>query len=213
MHPQELLALTRAFVHAKFFDAAFFDAVAAAVASTAHSFTTRELAEMSWALGRAFQTLSVRAANAATMVERLVVPRSHRDALGGHLRAKPVRQEVSSGVPRRAVCHAPIPVHTPATVGSWARAVALRQAFAAIARRSLMLAGEMTCMDVSNILYGCACAGMYDTELLSGLTARLRRIAARLSDNIQARDPSACIPMPPSAAVQTRWRAMLRILC
>lgn len=91
---QETVVLARAFVRGKFFDAAFFDAVASAVASTAHGFTTRELAEMSWALGRAFQTLSVRAANAAFVKEQDAAPRSHRDALGAHVRRKPVRQEV-----------------------------------------------------------------------------------------------------------------------
>ena len=90
--------LARAFVRGKFFDTAFFDAVASAVASTAHGFTTRELAEMSWALGRAFQTFSVRAANAATVKDQDAVPRSHRDALGAHVRRKPVRQEVRGSV-------------------------------------------------------------------------------------------------------------------
>ena len=51
-----------------------------------------------------------------------------------------------------------------------------------------MLTGQMTCMDASNVLYGFACAGVHDCELLSGLTARFRRLAADLSDNIQARD-------------------------
>lgn len=50
-----------------------------------------------------------------------------------------------------------------------------------------MLTGQLTCMDASNVLYGFACAGVHDCELLSGLTARLRRLVADLSDNIQAR--------------------------
>lgn len=59
-----------------------------------------------------------------------------------------------------------------------------------------MLTGQMTGMDASNVLYGFACAGVHDCELLSGLTARLRRLAAHLPDNIQARDFEAPFPWP-----------------
>ena len=46
-------------------------------------------------------------------------------------------------------------------------------------------------MDASNVLYGFACAGVHDREVLSGLTARLRRLSADLSENIQARGSEA----------------------
>ncbi|KAK9822643.1 hypothetical protein WJX81_002700 [Elliptochloris bilobata] len=154
MSTQELLMVTRAFIQAGFFDVAFFDAVAAAVAGTAHHFSARGLSEMSWALGRAFQTFSVESANAAHALKPDAVPKSHRDALGGHVHANPLRSA----------------------------------AFAAMAGRCRRLSGEMRCMDVSNTLYGFACAGVHDRELLELLAARTARIAAQMSENLQARD-------------------------
>ena len=62
---QELAELAMACSKGHYYNAAFYDAVAAAVAAAAERFSMRDLSATAWGLGRAFQALGLQTASAS----------------------------------------------------------------------------------------------------------------------------------------------------